>query len=127
MKLWKNTALFCLGGGSYVCLELLWRGRSHGSMFLLGGTCFRLIGLMERKLNRVPAPARMLAGAGMVTALELATGLALNRDHRIWDYRKIPLNYRGQICLGYSLLWVPAVLAGMTLYRWAEPRLDPGP
>jgi len=120
VKIWKNAVLFYLGGGGYVCLELLWRGRSHGSMFLLGGTCFSLIGLMERKLDRLPPSARMLAGAGMVTALELATGLAVNRDFSVWDYRQLPLNYRGQICLPYSLLWVPAVLTGMTLYRGAR-------
>ena len=119
-NIWKNTVLFYLGGSSYVCLELLWRGRSHGSMFLLGGTCFSLIGLMEQKLDRFAPAARMLAGAGMVTALELATGLAVNRDHQVWDYRQMPLNYRGQICLPYSLLWVPAVLTGMTLYRGAR-------
>ena len=124
MKIWKNTVLFYLGGGSYVCLELLWRGRSHGSMFLLGGTCFSLIGIMERKLTRVPPAARMLAGAGMVTVLELGTGLAVNRDFHVWDYRQMPLNYRGQICLNYSLLWVPAVLAGMVLYRCAQRQLN---
>ena len=93
-------------------------------MFLLGGTCFRLIGLMERKLNRVPAPARMLAGAGLVTALELATGLALNRDHRIWDYRMLPLHYRGQICLLFSLLWAPLSLLGGWLCRKLDRRLS---
>ena len=122
IKIWKHGVLFCLGGGSYVCLELLWRRRSHGSMFFLGGTCFSLIGVMERKLTRVPVAARMLLGAGMVTAMELGTGLAVNRSHRIWDYRHLPLNYQGQICLPYSLLWMPAVLAGMALYHWADPR-----
>ena len=31
MKIWKQMILFYLGGCAYVVLELLWRGRSHGS------------------------------------------------------------------------------------------------
>ena len=45
MKFWKQAMLFYLGGCAYMGLELLWRGRSHGSMFLLGGFCFLLIGI----------------------------------------------------------------------------------
>ena len=33
MKIGKNLSLFCLGGGAYVGLELLYRGRSHITMF----------------------------------------------------------------------------------------------
>jgi hypothetical protein len=25
----------------------------------------------------------------------------------VWDYSELPLNYRGQVCLYYSLLWIP--------------------
>ena len=43
----KETALAVCGGCLYVILELLWRGRSHWTMFLLGGVCFFLIGLLN--------------------------------------------------------------------------------
>ena len=119
MDLRKGFALFCLGGGGYVALELLWRRRSHGSMFLLGGLCFLALG----KMKPLPMPLRAVAGAGVITGLELITGLAVNRDHRIWDYRTVPLNYRGQICLPYALLWVPLSLAGFFLYDRAEGAL----
>jgi len=56
----------------------------------------------------------------MITAVELATGLLVNRDHHIWDYRSLPLNYQGQICLPFSLLWIPVSFLGMGIYGLTE-------
>lgn len=110
--------LFYLGGAVYMTLEFAWRGRSHGSMFLLGGLCFCVLGRLGSR--PLPTAVKTAAGAVVVTGLELATGLAVNQDHRIWDYRRMPLNFRGQICLPYSLLWLPLSLAAFVLYRRAE-------
>ena len=115
MNLWKKAGLFCTGGAGYVGLELLWRRRSHVSMFLAGGTCFLLLGQLQK--TKLPLPVRALAGAGVITGVELLVGLAANRQYAVWDYRQLPLNYRGQICLPYSLLWIPVGLGGMYLYR----------
>ena len=41
----------------------------------------------------------------MITGIEYLTGRVVNRRYRIWDYRRQPLQFRGQICLGYSLAW----------------------
>lgn len=114
MQIRKKLAFFAVGGGAYVGLELLWRGRSHVSMFGAGGTAFLLLGQLGK--SWLPLPLRAMAGAGLITAVELGTGLLVNRDHRIWDYRGMPGNYRGQICPAYTVLWVPAALAGMGLY-----------
>ena len=121
MNIRKNAALFGLGGSAYVGLELLWRGRSHGSMFCAGGLCFTLLGKLEKK--PLPMPIRVLAGAGAITAVELGTGLLVNRDHKIWDYRQNWGNYRGQICPAYSLLWIPVAAAGMQLHRWLDRKI----
>ena len=115
----KRLLLFCLGGGSYVGLEFLWRGRSHGSMFLLGGSCFLLIGAI-RRLARLSLTLRVLFSAVCVTGLELLTGLMVNRDYQVWDYRRQPFHYRGQICLLYSLLWLPVCFFGMLLHSVSE-------
>ena len=119
MKHLKPAALFILGGLCYVGLELLWRGRSHVTMFLLSGCCFLLIGA----LGKLPPAVQMLLGAAVCTAGELLFGLAFNRGYGIWDYRSLPLNFRGQICLVYSMLWVPVSLAAGVLYRGAEKLL----
>ena len=115
MTFWKKVVLFAVGGGSYVGLEFLWRGRSHGSMFLAGGSCFLLLGALSRK--KLSLPVKSAAGTGIITAVELLTGLIFNRDHSVWDYRDMPLHFRGQICLPYMLLWAPLSLGAMALYR----------
>jgi uncharacterized membrane protein len=97
-------------------LELLWRGWSHGSMFLAGGLCFLLLGQLNRMQPRLPLLLRALAGAGIITMVEYAAGLLINRDYAVWDYRALPLNYHGQICLSFCLLWIPVALSAMTVY-----------
>ena len=119
----RKCILFYLGGSAYFILELLWRGRSHGSMFLLGGTCFLLIGKLSRLLRRIPLAMQLILSAGLITALELLTGQIVNRNHQIWDYRRMPCNYHGQVCLHYSMLWVPVSLMAILLYNAADRTL----
>ena len=120
MEISKKIPLFCLGGTGYVGLELLWRGYSHGSMFVAGGVCFLLLGHLEQVRPRLPGPLRAVVGAGIITMVELAAGLAVNRNHTVWDYRSLPGNYLGQICPQYALLWIPLSAGAMNLYA----RLD---
>lgn len=109
--------LFFLGGAGYVLLELLYRGRSHYSMFLAGGICFLLLGKLETVCPRLPGWARPLAGAGIITMVELGTGLLFNRDYSVWDYRAVPGNFCGQICPRFTLLWIPLAAGAGWLYR----------
>ena len=123
MKLWKKGLLFTVGGSAYMGLELLWRGWSHGSMFLAGGSCFLLLGELDKK--RLPIPIRAALGAGIITMVEYAAGLLFNRSYAVWDYRDQPLNLHGQICLPFSLIWMPVGLGGMMLYRLLDKKILP--
>ena len=125
MKIWKNCLLFYTGGALYLTLELLYRGRSHGSMFLAGGACFLLIGHLNRVEPKLPLPWRAVVGAGIVTVVELAAGLLVNRDYRVWDYRDQPGNFLGQICPLFSALWVPLSLFAAVLFGYLDKRISP--
>ena len=48
-----------------------------------------------------------IGGALLATALELITGVLLERIFRQkwWDYSNVPWNFNGHICLKYSLVW----------------------
>ena len=116
----KKAYLFTVGGGLYVSLELLWRRRSHWTMFLLGGGCFVAIGELGKALKHVPRAVRAAVGSGVCTAGELLTGMAFNRDFHIWDYRELPGNFRGQICLPFSALWVPLSALAEEIYARLE-------
>ena len=124
LKILKNSLLFLIGGGAYVGLELAWRGRSHISMFAAGGVCFLLIGKLNRVRPRLPLLWRALTGAGIITMVELAAGLIANRDYRVWDYRRMPGNFLGQICPAFTALWVPVALLALGLHGWLDNRLD---
>ena len=63
----------------YVLIELLARGRSHWTMALLGGACFLLIGAINEHIPwDMGLIWQMLIGGGIVTVLELPTGLVVN-------------------------------------------------
>lgn len=111
----KYLTLFFFGGTAYYAIELLWRGHSHPSMIACGGTCFVLLYLLSFVGNSVKNSAvapllptlRAALGALCITATELAFGVVLNLGLHlnIWDYSAMPLNFMGQICLTFSLLW----------------------
>lgn len=122
MKIAKTIAQFCIGGSSYVGLELLYRGRSHSSMFCAGGICFLLLGKLRSR--PLPGAIKAGAGAGIITGVELATGLLVNRDYHVWDYRQQPGNFLGQICPLFMVLWIPVTAAAMALYGWSDAALN---
>ena len=106
MQIMVSTVLFLLGGFGYTGLELMWRGRTHGSMFLAGGLCLLLVGHLQEVRPRLPLPLRILAGALVITAAELGIGLLVNRSYAVWDYRGMAGNWLGQICPAFSALWL---------------------
>lgn len=94
------------GGASYTAVELLYRGRSHGSMFLCGGLCTLLIGLLNEWQPLLPLSVQAFTGACIITALELAFGMVFNRRWTVWDYRALPHNFKGQICPQFFTCWI---------------------
>ena len=124
MKIWKNCLLFYTGGTVYLSLELLYRGRSHGSMFMAGGICFLLIGQLNRVEPKLSLPLRALVGAAIVTMVELGAGMLVNRQYQVWDYRNQPGNFMGQICPLFSALWIPLSLAAAVLFQKMDAGLQ---
>jgi hypothetical protein len=124
MVIIKNLALLCVGGTGYTLIELLWRGRSHYSMFLLGGLCFLAIGHLSRQRPRPGLALRAVMGAGICTAGELLFGLIFNRHYTVWDYRLQPGNFHGQICPLFTLLWIPVSLLAAVVFDLCDRGLN---
>ncbi len=125
MRVWKNLVLFYLGGMLYIALELLWRGWSHGSMFVVGGLCFLLIGGIDTVFPDMPLLIQSVLGACLVTAMELISGLILNLwlGMGVWDYSYLPLNLMGQVCMAYFFLWILVSLLAVFLEDQLRQRL----
>ncbi len=124
MDIKKDSILFIIGGSSYVGVELLFRGYSHGTMFILGGLCFLLIGYLGRMKHRPSLPVQMLLGAAICTVGELIFGLIFNQNYTIWDYRHQPGNFLGQICPVFTLLWIPLSFLAILVFDWFDEKLS---
>ncbi|MDR2024638.1 MAG: putative ABC transporter permease [Hungatella sp.] len=110
-----------VGGFIYISMELIFRGRSHWTMFLLGGLCFVCLGLINELIPwQMPFLKQMLIGMLIITYFEFITGCVLNiwLGWGIWDYSNIPGNILGQICPVFSFLWFWISGAGIILDDW---------
>ena len=93
-------------------------------MFCAGGICFLLLGNLRRK--RCSLPVKAILGMLQITAVEYVTGLIVNKDYLVWDYRSRRGNFRGQICPAFSLLWLPVSMLAMGLYGQLDRFLEKG-
>lgn len=121
----KYLILGIIGGFTYVLIELLYRGHSHWSMFLVSAFAFISIGLINEFIRwDMELWKQMLIGSGIVTILEFVSGYILNikLDWHIWDYSNVPFNILGQICLPFSIVWffisLIAIVADDYLRYW---------
>lgn len=104
----QYSLLFMIGGFAYGGIEILFRGYSHISMFIAGGICFILIGLLnEVKDWNLSLIRQMLISAGIITLVEFVTGLIVNvwLKQGVWDYSEMPFNILGQICPTFTIIW----------------------
>lgn len=117
----KYLFLWFVGGLIYIGIELTFRGRSHWTMFLLGGICFVVLGLINQVIPwEVPLYQQILIGDTIVTVLEFITGCIVNiwLGWGIWDYSHLSGNVMGQICPLFCVIWLPVCLAGILLDDW---------
>ena len=104
----KEIILAIIGGLIYILIELIWRGHTHISMFILGGICFVAIGLINELFSwELGLVWQSVIGTVIVTVLEFITGLIVNiwLGLGVWNYSNMPFNLLGQICLPFALAW----------------------
>lgn len=110
-SLFKELILFIFGGLIYFNIEIIVRGFSHWSMFIVGGLCFVIIGLLNEIYSwNLLFQWQCLIGSGVITTLEFISGLIINKllHWNVWDYSDRPFNLMGEICLHHSVLyWIP--------------------
>ena len=124
-KACKNLFLFLVGGFAYVCIELLVRGFSHWTMFVVGGLCFFLVGAINEVTPKMALVKQMALSCVIITAIEFLSGCILNLwlGLDIWDYSDEFGNLFGQICLKHSCYWFLLSLVGIVLDDYIRYRL----
>lgn len=114
----KEMILGLVGGVIYIGIELLWRGYSHWTMFVLGGVCFVFLGWINEVIPwNMPLWKQAVIGTVIITALEFVTGCIVNLwlGWNVWDYSNTFMNLLDQICLPYIILWIPVAIFGIVL------------
>lgn len=118
--------MFPIGAFGYGLIEILWRGYTHISMLLAGGICFVTFAKIGEKYRQKTLLAKAVIGSIFVTAIELIFGIIFNiiLKKNVWDYSKMPFNFKGQICLLYSFFWIALSLIFIPLSLKVKVRLQ---
>ena len=103
----RDFKLFAFGGIAYGLIEILWRRRTQRSMILTGGTCLLLLFKLFSKCEKLSLAKKCCLGSFVITTMEFLCGWVVNIKMKlnVWDYSKLKLNIKGQICPFYSMLW----------------------
>ena len=119
----QSFLIFSVGGVGYGLLEILWRGYTHPTMAFVGGLCFLLIILINRRFTRKPLTFRAILCSCAISLVELISGFIINIILKldVWDYSNRFFNIFGQICLLYSVLWFFLSLAILFVWEKALP------
>lgn len=120
-KISEYLVLLTLGGTIYYTFEMLFRGFSHWSMFLLGGICLVFIGQQGLWVKWTdPLWLQVLRCVVFVSAGEFITGIIVNKwlGWAVWDYTDQPLQLFGQICVPFAIIFSGLCVLGifMTSY-----------
>lgn len=103
----RDLIIFTIFGIIYICIEILWRGYTHFTMFIIGGLCGIIIGHFDEYTPDMPLIVQMVLGSLVITLIEFISGYILNivLGLNIWDYSNVPMNYLGQICVPFTIIW----------------------
>ena len=114
----KYAFIFAVMGTLYFGIELVWRGYSHISMFILAGCCGVMCGMLNELFPwELGLIWQSLIGGALVTCLEFITGVIVNIWLKlgVWDYSGLPLNILGQVCLPFCFAWIGLSVAAIVL------------
>lgn len=117
----KYLLLFTFSGYIYVCLELIFRGYSDITMMFASSICAIPMIILNNKFTyEIDFLLQLFLCSIFATLVEFIFGMLFNRDYSIWDYRNMPLNLYGQICLPFSLLWMIIAACVIPLMDWID-------
>ena len=116
--MYENFIVFAFGSVLYGMAEVVFRGHTHWTMILLGGTVFIMLYRIDLRLENKNYILKCLIGSGIISAMEFLCGYVVNIQLKmnVWDYSGIKFNVLGQVCPKYIAVWfllcVPAYLLG---------------
>lgn len=126
----KMLLTFLSGGMIYALIEVIYKNETHISMFIAGGLSLCLINLLcAEKLSDRSLFFKCLTGSVIISTIEFVSGFIVNivLKLNVWDYSHLPLNFKGQICLLFSVLWffitIPAIYVSKIINKKCDVRM----
>ena len=107
-KISKYLFLWGFGGCFYYSFEIIFRGFSHWTMFVLGGICMVFIYIQGKIVCWSDGLlTQILRSIIFITAMEFITGIVVNKwlSWNVWDYSRLPFHLFGQICLPFIIIF----------------------
>ncbi len=114
----KYLFWFCFGGIAYGLIEVAFRGYTHWSMIITGGSAVLSLFIINES-TRLHILLKALIGTTVITALELSVGIIINKifNYGVWDYTNLPFNFMGQISLIFSACWYLLSFVSFVLFE----------
>lgn len=112
----KTVVLFLVGFCIYITIETLFRGYSYALMGICGGLAIIILDKINNKVSwDLDIIIQCSIGSLIVTLMELIIGSLFLAGYLpvMWDYSSMPMNYRGIICLPFSIAWMFLSFAGI--------------
>lgn len=108
-KVNKFLVLFLFGFMAYITIEVCYRGYSYPLMGVCGGIAIVLLDQINNKISwDVDILLQGVIGSLIITFFEFVIGNLFLKGYLpvMWDYSNLWMNYKGIICLPFSLAWI---------------------
>lgn len=105
----KNVVLSVAGGLSYGIIELIYRQKTYYLMILCGAIAIILLDKINDYISwDMDILLQGCIGSLIITGMEFTIGnlYLMGIVPKMWDYSNVWLNYKGIICLPFSLIWI---------------------
>ena len=115
----KYILIFLVGGFGYGLLEILFRGFTHWSMIITGGSALLILYLINLALPNTPTILKAFIGALSITIIEFSVGIIVIKvfSFGVWDYTGSPGNILGIITPSFSLIWFMISLIMISVFK----------
>jgi len=114
----KNVVLFGVGMIAYMLIEQIYRGYTFFEMGICGGIAIVLLDKINDHISwDMDILLQGCIGSALITGMEFIIGnLSLAGVlPKMWDYSNVWLNYKGIICLPFSLIWIVLSICAIML------------
>lgn len=105
----KQLILFIVGGLTYGGIELIYRQKTYLLMLICGGIAILLLDKLNDYISwDMDILLQGCIGSVVITGMEFIIGNLYLAGFvpKMWDYSNMWMNYKGIVCIPFSLLWI---------------------